>query len=505
MARKPNFARIAIAAIASTLPLAGCPGEPIAFDASVEAGARDAETNEDGALVSDADATGDAVVDASNDAGADASLEDLGNNDASLEQPYPCAFGELTHLSPTLWNNEFPTASVNSSGRWVAFDSRDKLVPADTNDESDVYVLDRVNVTYECISISSSGSECAGDSIVSQISDDGRFVLFLSTVPLDPLDLGDGPDIYLRDRLTGTTELISKTSVGDSGGTDGRAIMSKDAQLILWLSASPNLLEPDNNGSTPDLYLLDRLSGVLERVNVTDSGEQDEMGANYGFAMSSDGRFVAFNSRSRNLVSPPLTGSAEENAFVRDRMLHHTELVSTSSTGAEQNCCGEDPVSISDDGRYVAFESGATNLVRGYPRVDGLPSVFIKDRVTGAVEIGPTSVNDPLPEQPYYRGTLSRDGRFLAFVAPSCDLAGDVEPCIGYMNYYIRDLTHYRRIWRVTKIDVEPPVNQVTAYFPAPQWSADGSFLAFMSELALVPEADNDALDSFVFSFCGGE
>ncbi len=159
--------------------------------------------------------------------------------------------------------------------------------------------------------------------------------------------------------------------------------ISADGRFVAFFSDATNLVAGDTNGAD-DVFVRDRKQGTTERVSVSSAGEQ----ANAGTvrppdpSISADGRFVAFESYASNLVAGDTYGTWD--VFVRDRSAGTTELVSVSTAGEQGNDGSGDP-SISADGRFVAFESSATNLVAG--DTNGADDVFVRDRQAGTTEL----------------------------------------------------------------------------------------------------------------------
>ncbi len=268
------------------------------------------------------------------------------------------------------------------------------------------------------VSLSSSSEQAYGPCYLSgygggKVSNDGRYVLFGSTAGnLVPGD-GVGADVFVRDRVLGTTEIESiRTDGGHGNGPSGVQCicMSGDARFVLFESLATNLVPGDTN-NTQDLFLRDRAAGTTERVGVSTSGQQP-FGSTpaVSFSVSSDGRFVAFDSIASNLV--PGDTNAKIDVFLRDRRTGTTERISLGSGGIEGNGDSEAP-SVSDDGRYVAFLSAATNLVPG--DTNGKVDVFVRDRLhatTTRVNLSATGVqandrsNTPV---------ISGDGTYVVF------------------------------------------------------------------------------------------
>jgi Tol biopolymer transport system component len=267
---------------------------------------------------------------------------------------------------------------ISADGRFVAFDTPTSLVPADTNGDGDVYVRDRQLATTERVSVSTAGAQGQAQSWVSSISDDGRFVAFSSAVAtLAPGDSnGTAPDVFVRDRQLGTTERVSLSSAGAGGDAVSWAhLISPDGRYVLFDSSATNLVAGDTNGFA-DIFLRDRLLGTTERVNLGSTGAQGNGDSNWCAEMTPDTRFVVFGSMASNLVPGDNNGVAD--LFLRDRLNGTTERLSVSTTGLEgDQWSGSYFCPITPDARFVAFHSSATTLVTG--DTNGAVDVFVRD------------------------------------------------------------------------------------------------------------------------------
>ncbi|MDO8615493.1 MAG: signal peptidase I [Dehalococcoidia bacterium] len=312
--------------------------------------------------------------------------------------------------------------AVSADGRYVAFVSAaSNLVAGDSNSQSDVFVRDRQTGVTERASVDSDGSQGNGGSEAPAISGDGRFIAFVSAASnLVPGDSSGQSDVFVRDRQTGATERVSVDSAGNqaNGSSDTPAI-SGDGRFIAFVSAASNLIPGDTKGHS-DVFVHDRQTGTTERVSVgTGGGEGD--GSSDGPAISADGRFVAFQSKARNLV--PRDFNRDQDIFVRDRQTGTTQRVSVDSAGNQANNSTSAPA-ISGDGRFVAFQGGQSNLVPG--DTNRFQDVFVHDHQTGATE--QVSVDSAGYQGNDHSGlpAISGDGRFVAFWSYANNLvAGD--------------------------------------------------------------------------------
>jgi Tol biopolymer transport system component len=257
-------------------------------------------------------------------------------------------------------------AFLSNDGRFVLFASRgNKYVSGDTNRANDTFVRDLRAGTTERVSVSSGGAQGDGDSFGGGISANGRYAVFDSAATtLARGDTNDREDVFERDRKAHTTTRVSVSSDGAQGNDDsfGGGISANGRYAVFWSSAT-NLVPEDTNGQT-DVFVRDLKAGTTERVSVGQGGAQGNLGSIpcCGQVISADGRYVAFRSDATNLVIGIV---AEHNIYVRDRVAGVTTLESVASDGTPANNNSGYPAEISADGRLLAFDSDATNLVPG--------------------------------------------------------------------------------------------------------------------------------------------
>jgi Tol biopolymer transport system component len=284
--------------------------------------------------------------------------------------------------------------ALSADGRFVAFTSdASNLVPGDTNGVPDIFVRDRQAGTTERVSVAAGGAQANGfGSDTPSLSVDGRFVAFRSFASnLVPGDTSSVSDIFVRDRQAGTTERINVASDGtEAGNTSDAPSLSVDGRFVAFRSGASNLVPGDTNG-VPDIFVRDRQAGTTERVNVAADGAQANDGYSFPGGISADGRFVAFTSDASNLV-PGDTGPSD--IFVRDRQAGTTERVNVAADGTQANGFGAYSPFLSADGRFVAFQSTATNLVPG--DTNDIGDVFVAERAEG----GPTPTATPTDTAP---------------------------------------------------------------------------------------------------------
>jgi hypothetical protein len=273
---------------------------------------------------------------------------------------------------------------ISTDGRYVTFTSEaDNLDSPDNNGGGDVFVHDMNTGETKMISRATDGSAGNDLSFWSSISTDGRFVTFMSNATnLIKSDTNDSWDIFLRDRQTELTSLVSNGYDGSPANSQSEyPVISADGGYIAFASDATNIVQGDTAGYR-DVFEYNRLTGKTIRVSVASDGTQANAGTQaFVISISADGKFVAFPSLATNLV-PNDTNSAWD-IFVHDRDKGDTTRVSVSSDGTQADA-GSYGVSISSEGRYVAFGSNATNLVP--EDLNGVMDVFEYDRQTGQIE-----------------------------------------------------------------------------------------------------------------------
>ncbi|MFO0983711.1 MAG: hypothetical protein U1E76_18605 [Planctomycetota bacterium] len=273
-------------------------------------------------------------------------------------------------------NDKSGLPAISADGRFVAFNSwATNLVLDDTNNSEDVFVHDLQTGLTTRVSVDSAGNEGndeSGSWYSPWISPDGRYVSFESRATnLVPGDTNLAVDIFLHDRLTGETTLESKSSSGIQGDWPSEfPSLSSDARYVAFMSRSTNLVPGDTN-QDQDVFLRDRATGETTRVSVSSSGTQGNYDS-WNPSISADGQLVAFHTYATNLVPDDHNWSTD--VLVHDRLTGETTRVSVDSEGREGDDVSWQP-SISADGRYVAFSSAARNLVPGDTNADG--DVFV--------------------------------------------------------------------------------------------------------------------------------
>jgi Tol biopolymer transport system component len=386
-------------------------------------------------------------------------------------------------------NGNSGSASISGDGRYVVFTSTaSNLVSGDTNGRNDVFVRDRHTGITERVSLDSNGIEGNDNSSGGPVSADGRYVAFQSPATnLVPGDTNGSFDVFIRDRQTGQTTRASVDSFGaQANGHSFAPSMSADGRYVAFQSFATNLVPFDTNGQA-DIFVHDLSTGATRRVSVDSAGAQSNGGSTF-LAISGNGRFVSFSSLATNLVANDTNGFPD--IFVHDLLTAATERVSVDSSGGEPNQ-GSAFTALSFDGRFVAFDSGATNLVAN--DTNGQGDIFVHDRATGTTERVDVSSNGQQANQGEEADgvSISADGRFVAFASRSTNLA------LNDLNNTTDVFLHDRLTGETTMEDVNTSGVQSNQGSTQIVLSADARFVAFSSfGTNLVP---NDPTNGDVF------
>jgi len=394
--------------------------------------------------------------------------------------------GDITRVSVSssgLQANAYSRdADISADGRYVVFWSgASNLVEGDTNGAEEIFLHDLQSGKTTRVSVDSNGAQADNGSFYPVISGDGRFSAFMSDATnLVSGDTNGFSDIFLHDRQTGNTIRVSVSSNGAQANniSDSYVSISSDGRFIVFDSDATNLVSGDTNDFT-DIFIYDRLTAITERVSL-DSHEAQANGGSSNASISADGRFVAFSSSANNLVNGDTNNHVD--IFIRDRAMGLTTRVSVNSSGVEADRASSDPA-ISGDGRYVTFSSVATNLFDEEPY--GYPHVFVHDRATGMTTLASTQDGyqmvgwSTMPD-------ISADGRYIAF---EFDDRSDGLP---YRSIYIHD-----RLTGLTRRVSTTGGGEDYAF--GPTIASDGRYVAFASNNShLVPGDTNGESDVFL-------
>ncbi|MFF3444057.1 S8 family serine peptidase [Streptosporangium sp. NPDC002721] len=374
-------------------------------------------------------------------------------------------------------NGEAWWPKMSANGEAVTFASpASNFVADDTNNDLDIFVTDLRTLAVERVSVASDGTQGDGFSLSPTISADGRLVGFGSgATNLVSGDANGQTDAFAHDRRTGRTELISVASDGTrSDGLSSSPSFSADGRFAVFNSDATNLVPGDANGRT-DVFVRDRTTGRTEAVSVGTGGLTGD-GNSREQSISADGRFVAFESGATDLVPGDTNGHAD--VFVRDRQTGRTELI----PAPEAREAGSP--SISADGRTVVYI--ASGGMEGY-------QIYAHDRQTGTRTLASAASDGSMANDWSFAPSLSADGQTVAFYTYATNLAaGDTN---GRTDVYVRDL----KAGTTTRVSDGPGGVEGDGSAGIPSLSGDGRYVAFESNSAnLVGDDTNRKADIFV-------
>lgn len=297
----------------------------------------------------------------------------------------------------------------------------------------------------------------------SSISGDGRFVAF--------------GGIYLKDFETGLVNLIS---------TGSKPSLSADGRLIVFESNVD--LVGDNSTGRWEILVKNIETGAVTRVS-TDSSGAESNGDSTNARISADGRYVVFQSDATNLVENDMNGFSD--VFLKDLQTGITTRVSTGADGSEGNSSVRYSSAVSMDGRYVVFDSQASNLVAN--DINNRSDVFLKDMLTGSIKLLSTGPNAMEANKGSYYPTMSPDGRFIVFDSDVSNLVSDDTNNQG--DVFLVDT----QTGVTTRVSTNANGEEGNLYSLNPSVSADGRFVVFRSRATNLVEGDStDLSDIFI-------
>jgi Ca2+-binding RTX toxin-like protein len=385
-------------------------------------------------------------------------------------------------------------ATMSGDGRYVVYQSTStNLVGGDANGVADVFVRDTVTGTTTLVSTATGGTQGNNISSLPLITDDGRFVVFTSIATnLVGGDTNGNLDVFMKDTLTGVTTRLSTASDGSqANGVSQNIDITGDGHFVGFQSTATNLISGDTNGVS-DVFVKDTQTGGIIRASVANDGSQGN-GLSLVARLSNDGTKVSFVSTASNLTTNDSNG-ATTDVFVRDLSASTTTLVSVATDGGSGNAQSSG-ATISGDGRYVVFQSDATNLVNG--DTNGSTDVFIRDLQTNTTTRVSTATDGTQANDISLQAVVSGDGRYVVFLSNASNLVqGDTN---GLRDIFLKDMD----TGNVTRLSVAFDGSQLNDLSNTPWISADGHYVTFQSQATntgVGSEANGTGFDIFRIS-----
>jgi hypothetical protein len=380
---------------------------------------------------------------------------------------------------------------VSADGRFVVFESdATNLVSADGNGLRDVFVRDRLLGTTTRVSGAWSGGDATGESRYPSISDDGRWIAFSSDAPdLVADDTNAAQDVFVFDRTTGQISRVSMAWDGSEGNGDSRTpSISGDGRYVAFRSGATNIV-PGPRDTSKYIYVCDRQTGDNELASATWE-DAEESGGSWYPHISADGRHVAFISNSTNLVA--FDDNGVNDAFMRDLEAGMTTMIGVTTEG-EAGKANSGGFGISADGRYAGIFSNATDLLPAGEDTNAAQDAFVRDMDLGVTERVSVSSSGEQADAGSGPATLDGTGRYAAFHSEASNLVvGDDNLATDIFG---RDrATGITTLLTFTAADVQSDGTST-----GPTLSADGCFVLFSSVATnLVADDTNGFQDVFV-------
>lgn len=408
-------------------------------------------------------------------------------------------------------------ADVTSDGRYFLFHSTAPNIGSGIIDMNisgpDTFLFDRVNqVTHLVSHRASSTSSTPGDnpsSFSGSVSSDGRYVAFQSDsaeLVANTADRNHRPDVFLKDFQSGLMTLVSRTAssvpTSPESASSGVADLSSDGRWLLYVSGAPNIVGTTDSSTGFDAFLVDRdtlstrlVSGVNGSSSVTNNS------VNSAYLSRQDGRYVAYDTSSSEVVSGVSDSNFLFDVFLFDRLTNETTLVSHAAIQANQTAnSGSNVCAISGNGRFVLFQSGASNLVSGVSDINGLQDVFLYDRLTGTnTLVSRATSGSQTPNGVSHGLAISADGRWVVFKSTAIDLINGITDSNSAPDLFLFD-SQTGVTTLISRAASGVATGQGTPTFGS--MSEDGNLIAFSStggDLIAGMNDTNAASDVFLY------
>lgn len=326
--------------------------------------------------------------------------------------------------------------SMSGDGRYIAYRSyATNLVPGDVNGDSDIFVRDMMTGSISLASIGTDGSQPTSPSYAQLISNDGRYVYFASVGRATWAGYNGALNSWVRDLVSNTTTLVSRTTLGNATSSAMPVAVTTNNRYFMFETSVSGVVPGDTNGLT-DLFVRDLDLSTTTRVSVRTGGAQHTISGlftsnGYGNSISDDGRYVLTQSNAPCDIVPDMD-KASENLILRDNVANTTVLISYGPSGTPARAQSQD---MSEDGRYIVFF--APNSIFLSSDTNGVGDIYVYDRLMASFEIISRNSAGVLGNNYSVEGSISNDGRYVAFTSLASNLvSGDTN---GQNDVFVRD------------------------------------------------------------------
>lgn len=417
----------------------------------------------------------------------------IGASGALAEPPTSSCISVIPSTGATsVFGAFFPI--ISADGRFAVFTSASSgFVPGDTNNRDDVFMRDLESGAITRVSLTAAGGQANGNSFALDVSPDGRFVVFSSfSSNLAPPASGF-TQVYLRDRAGAVTELISVAMSGaPTNETSLDGAMSADGGRVAFASVASNIVPGDTNGKY-DIFLRERSSGVTTLLTVGASGEPAN-GNSRNPTITSDGRYVFYESGATNLLSDGLADGGH---------IYMCDTQTGTTTRITQPGAGGAVPRVSGDGRFVVFISSSPVYAPG--NAFGVDHVILHDRITGEFRLVSETFGGVTPVHDARHARISRDGRFVAFDSRSPGLVP------GFGGEFSGVFLYDREINRLALVSLTSAGTAPNGPSEAATVADGGARVVFQSDSESMHMPDtNDEFDAYLRQspdslFCPGD
>ncbi len=386
----------------------------------------------------------------------------------------------------------FPSVS-NDGSRLVFISWADNLVPNDVNSNPDIFILNKSTNTLSPAIFAESNGQPNDLVLETKISGNGQFVVFTSIATnLSGICTDSVADIYIYEILEGahgTFTCISVGSGGEGNAASEHPSISYDGRYVVFASNASNLV-PGITDGRKHIYLYDRTTMTMTVESVDKDGVPGD-GDSDNPSISADGRYIAFESDATNLLGAGADTNNSSDIFLRDRQTGTTSRISTTYASGDQPNGASILPSISNDGKRVAFLSIAGNLI---PGVSGVWNVFLRDIPSNTTSLASVSTSGGGANGHASYARISADGNHVVFTSAATNLVFGVNS--GVEQTYLRDFEDSETL----KISVSAAGEEGNATSTAAGISSDGTTIAFLSSANNLVAGDTNAVpDVFLF------
>ncbi|NOQ64221.1 MAG: DUF4214 domain-containing protein [Methyloprofundus sp.] len=417
----------------------------------------------------------------------------IGAISLSITQLFTADVSAMTSIADisangVIGNSSAILPSLSADGRFIAFASyANNLLAGTRSEDMQIYLYDKEQGSIALVSKNMFGKANNASNGKPEISADGQYITFATAASdMDDQDtLNKLKDVFVYDRVT---EQVSRVSSASELGLSEFPVISANGRFISYQSTIDDIVANDNNG-TSDVFVYDRLQNISTRISLSFTGKEGRNESTRP-SISADGRYITYQSDASNLVAGDNNRSSD--VFVYDRNTEEVALVSRSTAGAWGSDDSVKPV-ISADGRFISYTSESDNLSSG-ARLNKNPKIFVYDRENGVTSLATINSLGELSNGRSFRSAISSNGRFVSYNSDATNLvAGNI---INVSNIFVRDRLHAettRISYKFDGFETESASNYSSI-------SAHGEFIAFHSaDPDLVP-ALPDVMTSHIYT-----